>query len=305
MLEPTGLFAEGGLDLNAWGTFIAMVIGAVVSGGVVKIWPLLMQSREQRAKIKSEALKQKVDIRRTTRAEAIQELKDIVDNLQAKTTRQDTKIEKDQATIERLLEQVKDLVEGHADCLIKNGELANRVQVLEEDKRQRETRVALCESESIAAASIVADQAGTIEEWNTEATLLLHWSAREAIGAHVETLVPPQLLARFRRAWDEMLRGERQVRRGPFKFDAMTRDKGRRPVELLLSSWTIGEGQGKRRKFGATIQARPQDRDGRTADDTLDLGACEAQPVGGSGVLRDQILAERIALKKEAKGEEP
>jgi PAS domain S-box-containing protein len=268
---------------------ILVVISGIIGGVVVKVWPLLMQSHEQKERLARQKEGQDAKIRGDEREQVYKEFQELLDRSEKDAQRRDAQLQRSDERIEDLFGQVRELTKGHADCLVKNERLIGRISILESTIEAIQTAQNIASLPTRNEAIIVADERGVIREWNQAAVVLFHWKTHEAVGRTVDMIIPPEWLEMHRKGMRSVLHGNKTLNRGPFQLEALTKEGGRIPIELVLSSWSEGEGDRKRMMFSASIRQRPVDAAGNTAEDTLDLGAMTARAVGESGILAAQI----------------
>lgn len=144
-----------------------------------------------------------------------------------------------------LYKQVIDLHEKHALCEKQTAILQGQIDLLnaEMERRGRE-----------AEALIVADHDGFVREWNPGATILFHWSQREALGKSIGILVPPESLQAHNEAWARVVAG-RVPRRGPHVLVGVTKEGNKIPLTAWYSCWVASDGT---TVYGATIHMRSE-----------------------------------------------
>ena len=102
---------------------------------------------------------------------------------------------------------------------------------------------------------IVTDDTGIITEWDAAATLMFGWSADEAVGKDVSSLiVPRELRQQHRVALANVFKYKRQPRTTPLKVKGLTKDNEKLDLEIqLMPGWETGDGTGAWR-YGARIK---------------------------------------------------
>jgi PAS domain S-box-containing protein len=164
---------------------------------------------------------------------------------------------------------MRKLQQAHADCLVSNQALQGRLGVVEATLERVTTTQAVADIPTRSEAVIVADQEGTITEWNQAATVLFHWRSDEALGMDLRRLIPARYLPLHEARWQEVLRTGRPVRRGPFVLEAQTKDGAKLAVEMILSGWIEPNGPNGGNPtafFSASIRKLPVDARGRVLE---------------------------------------
>jgi PAS domain S-box-containing protein len=164
--------------------------------------------------------------------------------------------------MEKMYAEVRTLLAAQADCLVKNERLSSRVAVMEAMLKRTQDEMAARDVGTYVDAIIVADQFGTIRQWNEAATVLFQWLAHEAIGRHVHVLIPDEGREEHNKRWLDIINPgtSESIRRGPYTVEAVNKSGERFPVEIILSSW-LDQG---RRFVTASIRKAITDRLGRT-----------------------------------------
>src|SRR4051794_20498579 len=173
------LFAEE-VQGNHWAWITALqivitMIVAAVTGLIVKLWPLLMRSKALTARLGREQQTLDEEIRRKAHDQVTAEFHDMLDRAQSDADRRDSLIAKQDQRIEELFGQVRELTQGHADCLVKNERLATRLAVLEATLDTVQTQQAIAGLPTRNEAIIIVCDRQIIREWNNAATAMFHW----------------------------------------------------------------------------------------------------------------------------------
>lgn len=134
---------------------------------------------------------------------------------------------------------VPSLLEDRIFCIARD--VTQQVQIEEASKIQEEKIRLLIENGS--DAFIGMSQNGTITEWNRQAEKLLGWSAQEAIGAEMSTLLAP---ARYRIQHDSSLRrflrtGKAHIVNKRVELPALTKNGDELLVEMTVGAVKHGD----------------------------------------------------------------
>jgi PAS domain S-box-containing protein len=253
------------------------LITAVCTVYAVKVLPAVTKSRGDRMAQDLQVQAAAEAAKRSAYDHVAGEFRELLERAEKESTKQGITIESQGKRIEDLFGQVRALIKDNADCLVKNERLLGRVTVLE---ARLETVQAAEEAAGLASrleGIIVADQNGIIREWSPASTVLFHWTRKEAVGRGIDFLIPARYKADFRRAWDTVITTGHQVRRGPFRFEARTKEDGTVPVEIILSGW---EERGQR-FFSASIRQTIE-----YPDDSVPLGQLAVSPEAASRVIQ-------------------
>lgn len=271
------MFAQMETGTAALFMAITGLVTAICTVFAVKVLPAWTQSRGERMSQDMKVEQAKEEAKRSAYDHVAGEFRELLERAEKESQRQGVVIDTQGKRIEDLFTQVRTLIKDNADCLVKNERLLGRVTVLE---ARLETVQAAEEAAGLPTrieAIVVADADGMIREWSPAATVLFHWTRKEAVGRNVEFLIPAQHLAAFRRSWKAVIDTGHQVRRGPFRFEARTKEDGTLPVEIILSSW---EERGQR-VFSAALRQTIE-----YPDDTVSLGHLAVTPDAASRVMQ-------------------
>jgi PAS domain S-box-containing protein len=254
-----------------YGVAPGWVVGAVLVAGafgafLVKVWPLLIQSRESAAKTDRERqeAQAKIELERqdaqakidqqqkATEARIKREAYDAaMEGMTAVLKQYQQDRANDAQRISGLFDEVRKLQQNHAECLATNETLRSAFKALQSKVEGIEVSQDLQRIPTRQEALIVTDERQRILEWNQAATVLLHWTAREAVGRQIGELIPEPYQASHDAGFADCLNKHRPPRRGPYHLEAMTKEGEQIPVEMTLSGWEEPDGT---RRFAASIR---------------------------------------------------
>jgi PAS domain S-box-containing protein len=104
---------------------------------------------------------------------------------------------------------------------------------------------------SSGLAVVTSDAAGRISYWNPAAQAMFGYAAQEAVGRHIELIVPARFQHDHARGLDRIRNGGAPALVGrAVEVIGLHADGHEFPIELSLSSWLGPQG----REFGAHIQ---------------------------------------------------
>jgi diguanylate cyclase (GGDEF)-like protein/PAS domain S-box-containing protein len=134
---------------------------------------------------------------------------------------------------------IPSLLEDRIFCIARD--VTHQVQIEEASKLQEEKIRLLIENGSDAFIGMSQD--GTITEWNRQAEKMLGWSAQEAIGAEMSTLLAP---ARYRAQHDQGIRrfletGKAHIVNKRVELPVLTRNGGELLVEMTVGAVRHGD----------------------------------------------------------------
>lgn len=99
---------------------------------------------------------------------------------------------------------------------------------------------------------IVIDADGAVVEWSPSTTIMLHWTAREMIGKPILRIIPEPYRQQHTEALARLRQSNAAPRRGPFSFEAVSKEGVKIACEVCLSGWSVG-GQ---RYYAAALRPR-------------------------------------------------
>ena len=96
-------------------------------------------------------------------------------------------------------------------------------------------------TENVGSAIVTADDAGKIVSWNRMAETIFNWSAAEAIGMPLDTIVPERFREAHRAGMERFKRtGERHVLGKTIELPGLRRGGSEFPMDITLSMWSDG-----------------------------------------------------------------
>lgn len=208
-----------------WETFLVGVLGAV-SGVVAGAGPFILS-----------ALKQRAELRKGLRADAIAEWKAIVD-------RQQEDIKLMQVDIREQNKRVVELTKLEADCREKAAKQDGVIQMLTADVRRLQV-VVKDGHPAVSTPALVTATAedGVVRVASPALGPLLGWLPYEIVGRRIDVLVPNDMKEKHNAALKEIVEGKRVVDQAKALFvDALHRNGHRVPVVVNVIQWTSPKG---------------------------------------------------------------
>ncbi len=97
-------------------------------------------------------------------------------------------------------------------------------------------------TESAIDAIVSSDDTSTVVAWNKAAEKTFGWTAEEMVGQPLETIIPERFRAAHRAGMNRMTQtGDSRVIGKTVELAAVRKDGTEFPIELSLSSWTVGD----------------------------------------------------------------
>ncbi|WP_135078707.1 sensor domain-containing diguanylate cyclase [Terasakiella sp. SH-1] len=94
---------------------------------------------------------------------------------------------------------------------------------------------------TVSEGIITFDADGTIQTFNPAAETVFALTAKEAIGLHIEELMPKETRAKYRRIFERKIsQGTSKMMGRPIEFEGYNRTKGEFPMEMTVSSTQVG-----------------------------------------------------------------
>jgi hypothetical protein len=174
--------------------------------------------------------------KRLARADAINEWKDLVDNLQKQLNEEHKRGNEQEA-------QMYNILNNHAKCERENAELRGEIKLLTSDVRRLQLKSDELAPGTVMPALIVATTKGMIVSVMGGISPLLHWLPSDLIKKNIELMIPDRLRDDHRNGLARVAESKKVPDPArPILTYALTKEGQEVPVSIALSGWEAAKG---------------------------------------------------------------